>query len=49
VDGTVGEVVTIAKMGTGRRSGFPQMALSGDELVFAWTSKGVKTAVLSVQ
>ena len=48
-DGTVGEVVTIAKMGTGRRSGFPQMALSGDELVFAWTGAGVKTAVLSVQ
>ena len=49
VDGTVGQVVTIAKMGTDRRSGFPQMALAGDELVFAWTGAGVKTAVLSVQ
>ena len=49
VDGTVGEVVTIAKMGTDRRSGFPQMVMAGEELVFAWTGEGVKTAVLSVQ
>ena len=42
--------VTIAKMNTSRESGFPQMELAGEHLIFAWTevdsTTSVKTATL---
>ncbi len=48
-DGTVGTATTIADSGTARGNGFPQMARHGEELVFAWTSKGVQTAALPLR
>ncbi|MBW3660774.1 MAG: glycoside hydrolase [Gemmatimonadetes bacterium] len=36
-DGRLGEPVTVARTSYARASGFPRMALSGDEAVFAWT------------
>ncbi len=45
-----GTAVTIAHMSESRRSGFPQMVLQEDALVFAWTEAGetnqVKIATL---
>jgi hypothetical protein len=45
-----GTAVTIAHMSESRRSGFPQMVLQEDALVFAWTEAGetnqVKVATL---
>jgi len=43
-DGKRGEAITIAPSGTARSSGFPQMARSGDKLIFAWTGSRVLTA-----
>lgn len=36
-DGTAGSDYTITEMSSSRRSGFPQMELHGNQLVFAWT------------
>ena len=48
-DGSRGQAITVAESGVSRVSGFPQMARSGDEIVFAWTDPGtpsrVRTAV----
>jgi hypothetical protein len=41
--------ITIAPSGTARSSGFPQMARSGDTLVFAWTGPRVLTAKMPVE
>jgi len=38
--GPTGPVMTIARSAVARSSGFPQMALAGDELLFAWTQTG---------
>ena len=38
-DGSKSEPVTIAGMVGNRSSGYPRMALHGDELVFAWTER----------
>ena len=49
-DGTRSAPVTIAGLASGRASGYPRMAMTGRELVFAWTESGaggtmqVKTA-----
>jgi len=45
-DGRRDEAVTIAPSGTARSNGFPQMARSGDSLVFAWTGSRVLTATM---
>ncbi len=47
-DGKRAESVTIASSGTARSSGFPQMARSGDRLIFAWTASRVLTAEMPV-
>jgi len=40
-NGTVtGTAITIAHMSESRRSGFPQMVMQGNKLVFAWTEVG---------
>jgi hypothetical protein len=48
-DGSRGPSTTVAESSVARVSGFPQMARSGDEIVFAWTDPGtpsrVRTAV----
>ena len=48
-DGSKSDPVTVAGMVGNRSSGYPRMALQGDELVFAWTERTgtsqVKTAV----
>lgn len=48
-DGSRGQAITVAESSVARVSGFPQMARSGDEIVFAWTDPGtpsrVRTAV----
>jgi hypothetical protein len=38
--GRAGPVMTIARSAVARSSGFPQMVLAGDELLFAWTETG---------
>ena len=40
LDGVVSAPVTIAPLATSRSSGYPRMALSGGELVFAWVDRG---------
>ena len=44
--GTRSAPVTIAGLAAGRASGYPRMALSGRELVFAWTESGAGGAML---
>jgi hypothetical protein len=39
-DGAIGPALTIAASSAERASGFPRMARSGDEVVFAWTEPG---------
>ena len=51
IDGALGQPVTISPIDSGRLAGFPQMARSGDNVVFAWTHVGdrktsVRTALL---
>jgi len=46
--GNPGESLTVAPMASARRSGFPRMVVSGDQVVFAWTADGVKTATMKV-
>jgi hypothetical protein len=43
--GSAGPVTTIASSSSARASGFPQVALSNDHLVFAWTVPGKPSAV----
>ena len=49
--GTRSDAVTVATVDGSRRSGFPRMIRSGDELVFAWTEVGggVRAASASLQ
>ena len=48
-NGSRDEAITVAPSSDARASGFPQMARSGDEIIFAWTDPGtpsrVRTAV----
>ena len=39
-DGRTGEPAALASTSAARSAGFPQMALAGDRLVFAWTQTG---------
>lgn len=52
-DGELGVAAVVAETSESRGSGFPRMALVGDELVIAWTlmgeSGGVRAAVLSLR
>ena len=45
-EGKMDRSITIAPNGTARSNGFPQMALTGKMLVFAWTSSRVMTAAM---
>lgn len=45
-DGKTDESIAVAPNGTARSNGFPQMALTGKTLVFAWTSSKVMTATM---
>jgi hypothetical protein len=43
--GVTGPSWTVAQTSQARRGGFPRMARSGDELVFAWTDEaGIRVA-----
>jgi hypothetical protein len=44
-DGTLGPSAVIAKTDISRSSGFPRMALLGDEVHFAWTEFGTPSKV----
>ncbi|MEJ2521276.1 MAG: sialidase family protein [Gammaproteobacteria bacterium] len=44
-----GEIHSLAKTSRARSSGFPQMAVSGQHLVFAWTAAGDPSRVLSAR
>ena len=46
LDGALSAPVTIAPLASNRSSGYPRMALSGDELVFAWVERGASGASL---
>lgn len=49
-DGTKSQPVFVSSSSEARASGFPQMTISGDQIVFAWTDsneKQIKTAVLN--
>jgi len=39
-DGRLGDTATLASTSVARSAGFPQLALAGDRLVFAWTETG---------
>lgn len=51
-DGTRSEPVLVAPLANNRASGYPRMAISGDELIFAWTDREggsqVRTAVAKI-
>jgi hypothetical protein len=47
-DGKLDEAITVAPSGTARSNGFPQMARSGREFVFAWKGDRVFTATLEL-
>jgi hypothetical protein len=47
-DGKLDEAITVAPSGTARSNGFPQMARSGREFVFAWKGDRVFTATLAL-
>jgi hypothetical protein len=47
-DGRRDAAVTVLPAGTAIANGFPQMARSGEWLVFAWTAERVRTAVMPV-
>ena len=44
-DGEAGATVTIASSSAARASGFPQMATTGSDVVFAWTVPGRPSAI----
>lgn len=44
-NGRMGEAMTIAKSSAARASGFPRMAITGTEVVFAWTVPGRPSAI----
>ena len=44
-DGSKSDPVTVSGMAGNRSSGYPRMALSGDELIFAWTDRDAKSQV----
>ncbi|MEK7727903.1 MAG: sialidase family protein [candidate division KSB1 bacterium] len=52
-DGRVGESFTVTPTAATRASGFPRMALTGEELIFAWTKlsdeRSVHTAKINVR
>jgi hypothetical protein len=41
--------ITIARSGTARSNGFPQLARAGDRLIFAWTGDAVMTASMALR
>jgi hypothetical protein len=45
-DGKADQSITVAPNNAARSNGFPQMAISGKTLVFAWTSSRVLTATM---
>jgi hypothetical protein len=45
-DGQRGQAITVTPLGAARSSGFPQVARSGDSLIFAWTASRVLTAAM---
>jgi hypothetical protein len=47
-DGKIDQAVTVSTSGAARSNGFPQMALTGKTLVFAWTASRVLTATMPV-
>lgn len=49
VDGTMSSAVTVANTGSARRNGFPQVVRCGDELVFAWSNRGVQVASMPLR
>ena len=48
-DGSNSQAITVAESSVARATGFPQMALAGDQIILAWTDPGtpsrVRTAV----
>ncbi len=48
-DGTSGNDYTVTEMSSSRRSGFPQMELHGDRLVFAWTDIAENPKIKALQ
>lgn len=48
-DGSLGKALTVARTGSARANGFPQLVRSGDELVFAWTSGRVQCATMPLR
>lgn len=44
-DGRASPPITVAASSAARASGFPRLALAGDQVVFAWTEPGARSAV----
>jgi hypothetical protein len=48
--GTVGPVISVARTGASRSSGFPQMLREGEDLVLAWTdTSGERSRVVTAR
>ncbi len=47
-DGKFDAAITVSATGAARSNGFPQMAGTGNSLVFAWTGAKVMTATMSL-
>jgi hypothetical protein len=45
IDGTIGPTTTIASSSAARASGFPQMAITPSDVIFAWTVPGQPSTV----
>jgi hypothetical protein len=48
-DGKIDQAVTVSTPGVARSNGFPQMALTGETVVFAWTASRVLTAIMPLK
>jgi hypothetical protein len=47
-DGKSDAAITVSTTGAARSNGFPQMARTGNTLIFAWTGAKVMTAALAL-
>lgn len=46
--GKADQAITIAPSGTARSNGFPQMVRANDQILFAWTAAGIRTAIFKL-
>ncbi|MFN7544809.1 MAG: hypothetical protein ACK5TN_18665 [Acidobacteriota bacterium] len=47
VDGAVSKSIVVASVSTGRNTGFPKVAVTGDQILVAWRDGSVRTSLLA--